>query len=116
MRRIAPVLAVAGLVVGIAVPFFWASRLPIFLGAALLVAAGLLAHRPLPALAGIAAAVVLLLAPGLINDWRNGRGIAWTVPDGERLLIAEAGTAITAAGTSRCSARVTSTPATSGGG
>ncbi len=96
MRRIAPVLAIAGLVVAIAVPFFWASRIPIFIGAALLVAAGLLARRPLPALIGIAAAVVLLLAPGLLNDWRNGRGIAWTVPDGERLLIAEAGTTITA--------------------
>ena len=101
------VVLVLGLVVAIAVPFFWASRIPIFIGAALLVAAGLPRARPLPALTGIAAAVVLLLAPGLFNDWRNGRGIAWTVPDGERLLLAEAGAAITAGRTTRCSARVT---------
>ncbi len=89
-------LAVAGLVVGVVVPFFWASRIPLFVGAALLVAAGLLSRRVLGALAGVAAAAALLLAPGLIDGWRNGRGIAWTVPNGERLLIAEAGTAITA--------------------
>jgi outer membrane protein assembly factor BamB len=97
MRRIPLVLLAAGLVVGIAVPFFWASRIPIFLGAALLVAAGLLARRrPLAALAGIVAAVALILAPGLINGWRNGQGIAWDVPAGESIELAEVGLAITA--------------------
>ncbi len=93
--RAALLVAIAGLVVAFAAPFFWASRVPLFVGAALLVAAGLLSRRALPAVAGIAAAVVLLLAPGLIDGWRNGRGIAWTVPDSERLLIAEGGAAIT---------------------
>ena len=95
MRRIPLVLLVAGLVVGIAVPFLWESRIPIFLGAALLVLAGLLARRFAFAVAGIAAAVVLILAPGLINGWRNDRGIAWDVPEGESITIAEAGLAIT---------------------
>ena len=95
MRRIPLVLLVAGLVVGVAVPFFWASRIPIFLGAALLVAAGLLARRFVLALAGIAAAVALLLAPGLVNGWRNGQGIAWDVPERESIELAEAGLAIT---------------------
>ena len=63
--RSPPSSPIAGLVVAIAVPFFWASRIPIFIGAALLVAAGLLSRRALPAVAGIAAAVALLLAPGL---------------------------------------------------
>jgi hypothetical protein len=93
--RAALLVALAGLVVAIAVPFFWASRAPIFIGAALLVAAGLLSKRALGALAGIAAAVVLLFAPGPIDGWRNERGIAWTVPDDERLEIAEGDAAIT---------------------
>ena len=95
MRRIPFVLLVAGLVVGLAVPFLWASRAPLPLGAALLAAAGLATRRPLPALGGIVAAVALLLVPGFVDDWRNGRGIAWTVPHGEDIVLAEAGVAIT---------------------
>jgi len=97
MRRLPILLLILGLIVGIAVPFFWASRVPIFLGAALLLAAGILTRSRWPVLASIAAAVALILAPGLINGWRNGQGIAWTAADDEDVLLAESGVVITKA-------------------
>lgn len=98
MRRISLVLLVLALIVGIAVPCFWASAIPVYLGAALLVLAGLLAKRVWFAVAAIAAAVLLVLAPGVIDDYRNGRGISWAVPEGERLRLAEDGLAVTSTG------------------
>jgi outer membrane protein assembly factor BamB len=95
MRRAALALLVAGLAVAIAVPFAWESRVPVLLGAALLAAAGLVARRPLAAAVGLVAAAALVFGPGLVDGWRNGRGIAWTVPRGEDLLLAEAGVAVT---------------------
>ena len=47
------------------------------------------------ALAGIAAAVLLFLVPGFITGRRNDEGIAWSAPKGERVVLAEAGFAIT---------------------
>src|SRR5262245_8583994 len=88
-------LAVLGLVVGIVVPFFWPSALPVWLGAALLVVAGVLARRVVLAAVAIVAAVALVLAPGVLDGYRNGRGIAWTVPDDEQLVLAQEGLAVT---------------------
>jgi hypothetical protein len=92
-----PALIVAGLglVVGIAGPFVWHSPLPVFAGAALLLVAGLLTRRGPLIAAAVVAAVVLALAPGLLNGLRNGQGIAWTVPDDERLRLAQEGLAVT---------------------
>ena len=47
------------------------------------------------ALAGIAAAVLLFLVPGFVTDRRSDQGIAWTAPKGERVVLAEAGLAVT---------------------
>ena len=94
MRRIPLVLLVLGLIVAIAVPFLWASALPVWLGAALLVVAGVLARRVAIAVAAIVAAVLLVFAPGVISSYRNGRGIAWTVPEGESLRLAQQGLAV----------------------
>ncbi|RKQ91585.1 putative pyrroloquinoline-quinone binding quinoprotein [Solirubrobacter pauli] len=95
MRWIPLVLAVLGLAAGITLPFFWASAAPVWLGAALLVVAGALSRRLVPAAAALVAAVVLVLAPGLVNGYRNGQGIAWAVPAGERLELAQEGLAVT---------------------
>ena len=82
-------------------PIAGSGRLPLLLGAACLVAAGFLAarqasrRRALFALAGIAGAVVLLLTPVVVNGRRNDEGIAWAVPKGERVVLAEAGLAVT---------------------
>lgn len=92
-------LVVLGLAAGIVVPFFWAGALPVYLGAALLVVGGLLARRAWVAAAAIVAAVVLVLALGLVDGYRNGRGIAWTVPEGERLRLAQDGLAVTTTAT-----------------
>ncbi|MDA0174460.1 PQQ-binding-like beta-propeller repeat protein [Solirubrobacter taibaiensis] len=89
------VVLVVGLVVGIVVPFFWASPLPVFLGAALIALAGLLVKRLVPALVGIVAAILLVLTPGLINGYRDGQGVAWTVPEDENLMLAEGVLAVT---------------------
>ncbi len=91
------VAAVLGLVLGIVVPFFWASPLPVLLGAALLVVAGFLAQRAALAVAGIVAAALLAVSPALVNRYRNRQGIAWTVAAGERLQLAEGGLAVTSA-------------------
>lgn len=99
MRFAAPVLFVAGLVAAIVVPFFWSSRVPVLIGAALVAVAGVLAARAgqrfVWAIGGLCVAAVLLLAPGWVNDWRNGRGVAWEVPKGEYVVLAEAGIAVT---------------------
>ena len=94
---IAIVVLVLGLVVGIVVPFFWASPLPVLLGAALLVVAGFLSKRGVLVVAAIVAAALLAVSPALINGYRNRQGIAWTVPEGERLELAEGSLAVTSA-------------------
>ena len=94
---IAIVVLVLGLVVGIVVPFFWASPLPVLLGAALLVVAGFLSKRGVLVVAAIVAAALLAVSPALINGYRNRQGIAWTVPEGEQLELAEGNLAVTSA-------------------
>ena len=91
------VATVLGLVVGIVARFFWPSPLPVLLGAALLVLAGFLAKRGVLAVAGIVAAALLAVSPALVNGYRNRQGIAWTVPEGEQLQLAEGGLAVTSA-------------------
>ena len=102
--------AVLGLALGIVVPFFWPSPLPVFLGAALLVLAGFLSKRGVLAVAGIVAAALLAVSPALVNGYRNRQGIAWTVPEGEQLQLAEGGLAVTSA--DRCCAAASWGPAT----
>lgn len=94
-RRLWIVALVLGLVVGIAGPFSWHSAAPVWIGAALLALAGALAGRAPLVVAGAVGAVVLVLAPGLVNGYRNGQGVAWTVPEGERLELAQDGLAVT---------------------
>jgi outer membrane protein assembly factor BamB len=39
--------------------------------------------------------VLLFFVPGFVTERRNGQGIAWTAPKGERVVFAEAGLAVT---------------------
>src|SRR5689334_5829253 len=94
MRRTALLLLGLGLLVAIVLPFFL-GRWPVIVGALLIVAAGLASKRFAFAAGAIVLAVVVFLAPGLVNGWANGRGIAWEVPKGENVLLAEAGIAVT---------------------
>jgi hypothetical protein len=99
MRLVSVVLLVAGLLLALLGPLVWLGRLPVVLGAACVLVAALLAAREGQrvwfALGGLVLAVVLFLAPGLVKGWRNGRGIAWDVPDGEVVELAAAGYAVT---------------------
>ncbi len=71
------------------------------LGAACLLAAGALAARRasrsrfLLVLLGILGAVLVIQLPRLVTDARNGQGIAWEARAGERIVLAEAGVAVT---------------------
>ena len=127
MRLVSVLLFVAGLALALLGPLVWPGRLPVVLGAVCVLAAALLAARASRrrgwlALGGIVAAVVLFLAPGLVNDWRNGRGIAWEVPHSESVKITAAGYAITSdigdgrAETPTTLSAATSTAARSAGG
>ena len=107
MRRlVAAALLALGLVLGIVLPVTGSGRLPLVLGAACLAAAGVVAawstrtdwSRMAWVAAAIASAVALLLVPGVVNGRRNAQGIAWTVPQGERVILAEAGVAVTRRG------------------
>jgi hypothetical protein len=51
--------------------------------------------KRLVALALIVAAAGILFVPDAVRGWRNGRGIAWDVPEGEDVRFAEAGMAVT---------------------
>ena len=95
MRWLPAVLLAAGLILGVVLPIAGAGRLPFLIGVACLVAAGLATRRAPLALAGIAAAVLLFLLPGLLTDRRNDQGVAWVVPKGERVVFAAAGLAVT---------------------
>jgi hypothetical protein len=99
MRLIAVLLLPAGLALALLGPLVWVGRLPVVLGAVCVLVAALLAARQtqrvwLP-VGGLVLAALLFLAPGLVNSWRNGRGIAWEVPEGEHVELAADGYAIT---------------------
>ena len=100
--RLFPVgLAVLGIVLGVGLPVLGAGRLPVLLGAACWFAAGVVAARQAQrrgavlVLAGLVAAVAVLAAPRIVTGVRNGQGIAWAVPAGERVVLAEHGLAVT---------------------
>jgi PQQ-like domain len=99
MRLLSVLLFVAGLAIALLGPLVWLGRLPVVLGAVCVLVAALLAAREGQriwlAAGGLVLAVVVFLAPGLVNGWRNGRGIAWEVPDGEVVELAASGYAIT---------------------
>ena len=99
MRLVSVLLFVAGLAIALLGPLVWPGRLPVVLGAVCVLVAALLAaregQRVWLAAGGLVLAVVVFLAPGLVNGWRNGRGIAWEVPDGEVVELAADGYAIT---------------------
>ena len=99
MRWLPAVLLAAGLILGVVLPIAGFGRLPFLLGVVCLAAAGIAAARQtgrgLFALAGIAAAVLLFFVPGFVTGRRNDEGIAWVAPKGERVVLAEAGFAIT---------------------
>ncbi len=100
MRLISVFLCLSGLALALLGPLVWPGRLPVVLGAVCVLVAALLAARASRrrvwlALGGLAIAVAVFLAPGLANGWRNGRGIAWEVPNHEVVELAAAGYAIT---------------------
>ena len=99
MRLLSVLLLVTGLAVALLGPLVWVGRLPVVLGALCVLVAGVVAaregQRPWLAAGGLAVAVVLFVAPGFVNGWRNHRGIAWEVPKGESVELATAGYAIT---------------------
>ncbi|WP_028067922.1 outer membrane protein assembly factor BamB family protein [Solirubrobacter soli] len=96
MRLFSVALAVVGVVVGVVLPAAGLGLIPLLVGAACLAAAGVIARRGrLIAAAGIAAALALLLAPLVVDHIRNRQGIAWAVPEGEGIVLAEAGYAVT---------------------
>ena len=99
MRLLPAGLLAAGLILGVVLPIAGFGRLPFLLGVLCLAAAGIVAARQtgrrLFALAGIAAAVLLFFVPGFVTGRRNDEGIAWSAPKGERVVLAEAGFAIT---------------------
>jgi outer membrane protein assembly factor BamB len=95
MRLLPAGLLAAGVILGVVLPLTGAGRLPFLIGVACIAAAGLATRRTPLALAGIAAAVLLLLLPGFVNGRRNDEGIAWVAPEGERVVFAEAGLAVT---------------------
>ena len=105
-RLVAAVLLALGLVLGVVLPVTGSGRLPLVLGAVCLAAAGVVAawstrtdwSRMAWVAAGVAAAVALVLVPGVVNGRRNAQGIAWTVPRGEHVILAEAGVAVTRRG------------------
>jgi len=96
MRLVSVLLFIGGIALALLGPLVWEGRVPVVLGAVcVLVAALLAARRNRLALGGVVLAVLLFLTPGLVNGWRNGRGIAWEVPKGEVVELAAAGYAIT---------------------
>jgi outer membrane protein assembly factor BamB len=95
MRWLPAVLLAAGLILGVALPIAGGGRLPFLIGVLCIAAAGLATRRAPLALAGIAAAVVLFLLPGVVTGRRNHEGIAWTAPKGERVRFTGAGLAVT---------------------
>lgn len=117
--KLAALLAVAGLVLGVGLPLAGLGRIPLLLGAVCFVAAGILAAREargaraIYVLGGILAAVVLLQVPGFVNDRRNGQGIAWEARAGERVVLAGEGVAVTESDDGRT---VTGRDVDSGGG
>ena len=101
MRWLPAALLAAGLILGVVLPIAGSGRLPVLLGAACLLAAGVLAARQasrarfLLVLLGILGAVLVVQLPRLVTDARNGQGIAWEARAGERIVLAEAGVAVT---------------------
>ena len=102
MRLLAIVLAAAGILVGFVLPLAGLAGSLLYLAPLFFVVAGVLAARSvqrrgaLLVLAGVVAAVAVLVLPGVVNGVRNQQGIAWSVPEPENVEFAEAGIAVTA--------------------
>jgi outer membrane protein assembly factor BamB len=101
MRLLAIVLAVAGVLLVVAPPLAGLGGSLLYLAPLCFVVAGVLAARAaerrggLLVLAGVVLAIAVLVLPGVVNGVRNGRGIAWSVPEPENVVFAEAGMAVT---------------------
>jgi outer membrane protein assembly factor BamB len=89
-------------------PSGWLSPIPTVVGAAYIAAAALVAvgrierwlrnrgrRGALLLAAGAAGVAAVLLWPGAAADRLNSRGIAWEAPEGESVVMAEAGLAVT---------------------